>query len=273
MQKRHLKGGAFRIIKPSSSSGGGTRTHNPSIGLCIFGWFRLFGSLALYRPSVGVGGGIPFGCFGTACCLSVAPSLTVYALANPESSFVMTRRRYTGRWTAVTLCAVATGAASGFGGPESVRADAVPLAARCADAGVRPLPLLRGHLNLNRAPGFSVPELIVHFRTPGLPRECESRFQRTVAVSVGVKLRGRPGILSIGRYFRPVEWLTFVVGFKAKGPERKGLVGGIAFSEKLPCTEKLIGQVRYRVTTNSGLLRERIAPFRPSFAHCGAAAS
>jgi hypothetical protein len=82
-------------------------------------------------------------------------------------------------------------------------------------------------------------------------------------VSVGVKLRGRPGILSIGREFRPVEWLTFVIGFKAKGPERKGLVRGIAFSEKLPCTEKLIGHVRYRVGTDSGrLLRERIAPFR-----------
>jgi hypothetical protein len=234
----------------------------------------LFCDLALYRRSAGVGGGITFGCFGTACCLSVAPSLTVYALANPERSFVMTRRRYTGRWTALTLCVVAAGAASGFCGPESVRADAVPLAARCADAGVRPLPLLRGRLNLNRAPGFSVPELIVHFRTPALPWGCEARFQRTVAVSVGVKLRGRPGILSIGREFRPAEWLTFVVGFKAKGPERKGLVRGIAFSEKLPCTERLIGHVRYRVTTDSGrLLRERIAPFRPSFARCGAATS
>ena len=178
----------------------------------------------------------------------------------------------TGRWTAVALCVVAAGAASGIWGPESVRADAVPLAARCADAGVRPLPLLRGHLNLNRRPGFSVPELIVHFRTPALPRGCEARFQRTIAVSVGVKLRGRPGILSIGRDFRPVEWLTFVVGFKAKGPEREGLVSGIAFSEKLPCTEKLIGHVRYRVTTDSGRVRrERIAPFRPSFARCGAA--
>jgi hypothetical protein len=93
-------------------------------------------------------------------------------------------------------------------------------------------------------------------------------------VLVGVKLRGRPGILSIGRYFRPVEWLTFVVGFKAKGPERTDLVGGIAFSEKLPCTEKLIGQTRYQVATKSGrLLRERIAPFRPSFVRCGAATS
>ncbi|MCW2981912.1 MAG: hypothetical protein JWO14_3639 [Solirubrobacterales bacterium] len=129
-------------------------------------------------------------------------------------------------------------------------------------------------MNLNRSPGFSFPELLIHYRTPALPKECERNYRRSVAVSVGVKLRGRPGILSIGREFRPVEWLTFVVGFKAKGPERKGLVRGIAFSEKLPCTEKLIGQVRYRVTTDSGrLLRERIAPFRPSFARCGAATS
>jgi hypothetical protein len=145
-------------------------------------------------------------------------------------------------------------------------------AARCVNAGVRPLPILRGHLNLNRSPAFSTPELTVHFRTPVPPRGCEARFHRTVAVSVGVKLRGRAGILSIGRYFRPVEWLTFVVGFKAKRREREGLVGGISFAEKLPCTEKLIGHVRYRVTTDGGrLLRERIAPFRPSFARCGAA--
>jgi hypothetical protein len=129
-------------------------------------------------------------------------------------------------------------------------------------------------LNLNRSPGFSFPELLIHYRTPALPKECERSYRRSVAVSVGVKLRGRPGILSIGREFRPVEWLTFVVGFKAKGPERRGLVRGIAFSEKLPCTEKLIGHVRYRVTTDSGrLLRERIAPFRPSFGRCSAAAS
>jgi hypothetical protein len=195
-------------------------------------------------------------------------------MPHPATSSVMARRRCTRRWIAVASCALAVGAVSSIWGPGSVRADTVPLATRCADAGVRPLPLLRGHLNFNRAPGFSVPELIVHFRTPALPWGCEARFQRTVAVSVGVELRGRAGILSIGREFRPVEWLTFVVGFKAEGPERKGLVRGIAFSEKLPCTEKLIGHVRYRVTTDSGrLLRERIAPFRPSFARCGAATS
>jgi hypothetical protein len=184
----------------------------------------------------------------------------------------MTRRGISRRLTAATLCVVVAGAVSGPCVPESARADRAPLSTRCAAAGIRPLPLLGGHLDFNRAPGFSAPELVVHFRTPALPRECEARFRRTLAVSVGAKLRGRKGILSIGREFRPVEWLTFVVGFKAHGPERKGLVRGIAFEEKLPCTERIVGHVRYRVTTDSGrLLRRRIAPFRPSFARCGEA--
>jgi hypothetical protein len=174
-------------------------------------------------------------------------------------------------WIAAAVCPLLIGVAFGIWGAGTVRARDVSWATRCVDGGVRPLPLLRGHLTLNRSPDFSFPELLIHYRTPAFPKECERRYRRSVAVSVGVKLRGRRGILSIGREFRPVEWLTFVIGFKAKGPERKGLVRGIAFSEKLPCTEKLIGHVRYRVTTDSGrLLRERIAPFRPAFARCRA---
>jgi hypothetical protein len=182
----------------------------------------------------------------------------------------MTPRRSTGRWTAVALCAVTAGIASGIWGPEPVRADAVPLATRCADSGVRPLPLLNGHLSLNRLSEFSIPELVIHFRTPALPQECESRFRRSVAVSVGVKLRGRPGILPIGRGKGDVQWLTFIRGFKAEGPKRAEAVG-FTFREVLPCTERLVGHARFRVTTDGGrLLRERVTPYKPSFGRCGA---
>jgi hypothetical protein len=123
---------------------------------------------------------------------------------------------------------------------------------------------------MNRAPDFSFPELIIHFRTPELPQECESRFRRSVAVSVGLKLRGRPGLLPIGIGHGPVLWLTFIRGFKAEGPERVGAIGW-DFQEKLPCTERLVGHVRYRVTTDSGrLIRQRVAPYKPSFGRCGA---
>jgi hypothetical protein len=144
--------------------------------------------------------------------------------------------------------------------------------ARCVVVGLQPLPLLKGHVVLTRAAGFTMPQLVVHFRTPALPKPCEGHFRRSVAVSVGLKLRGRPGLLPTGQAHGAVQWLTILRGFKAEGPVR---VAGLGhdFGESLPCIERIVGKVRYRVTDADGrLLGRRIAPYRPYFGHCPASA-
>jgi hypothetical protein len=178
-------------------------------------------------------------------------------------------------WIAAAACPLLIGVAFGAWGAGPARARGVSSATRCVDEGVRPLPLLRGHLNLNRSPDFSFPELLIHYRTLAFPKECERRYRRSVAVSVGVKFKGRPEIVPIvGGTKRPVEWVTVVRGFEAEGPEWVGAISGQEFAEELPCTERLVSHARYRVTTKTGkLLRERIVPYRPSFGRCGAGTS
>jgi hypothetical protein len=197
----------------------------------------------------------------------------VYGFSAQGTKAVMGGGHHMRCWIAAAVCPMLI--AIGIWGAGHAGARGTSWPTRCVDKGVRPLPLLRGHLTLNRSPDFSFPELLIHYRTPAFPKECERRYRRSVAVSVGVKFKGRPGIVPIvGGTKRPVEWVTILRGFEAEGPEWVGAISGQDFAEEFPCAERLVGHTRYRVMAKTGtLLRERIFPYRPSFGRCGAATS